>query len=76
MDYNCTADELAAVALYNVAPFLAEFPEIDDAVAEPNIVSFMLMTLAINKPMPKAVRCLEHEHGYIPDSKGLTKHVF
>ncbi|CAI8020636.1 Gamma-aminobutyric acid type B receptor subunit 1 [Geodia barretti] len=37
VDYNCTADELAAVALYNVAPFLAEFPEIDDAVAEPNI---------------------------------------
>jgi gamma-aminobutyric acid type B receptor len=36
-DYNCTADELAAVALYNVAPVLAEFPENDDAVAELNI---------------------------------------
>jgi gamma-aminobutyric acid type B receptor len=36
-DYNCTADELAAVALYNVAPVLAEFPANDDAVAEPNI---------------------------------------
>ncbi|CAI8057392.1 hypothetical protein GBAR_LOCUS31275 [Geodia barretti] len=54
VDYNCTANELAAVALYNVAPVLAEFPEIYDAVAEPNIVSFVLMTSAINKPMPES----------------------
>ena len=39
-DYNCTAEELAAVALYNVASVLSEFPDTDDELAEPNIVSF------------------------------------
>ena len=38
-DYNCTAEELAAVALYNVASVLSEFPKNDDELAEPNIVS-------------------------------------
>ena len=37
--YNCTAEDLEKVALYNVAAALAEFPDDLDAVAEPNIVS-------------------------------------
>ena len=38
-DYNCTSEDLAAVALYGVAAVLAEFPDEPDAIAEPNIVS-------------------------------------
>ena len=38
-NYNCTAEDLEKVALYNVAAILAEFPDDPDAVAEPNIVS-------------------------------------
>ena len=37
--YNCTAEDLEKVALYNIAAVLAEFPDDLDAVAEPNIVS-------------------------------------
>ena len=38
-NYNCTAENLEKVALYNIAPSLKEFPDDPDAVAEPNIVS-------------------------------------
>ena len=41
-NYNCTAEDLEKVALYNIAVVLAEFPEDPDAVAEPNIVSVSL----------------------------------
>ena len=37
-EYNCTAEELAAVALYSVGSFLSEFREDLDAIAEPNLV--------------------------------------
>ena len=37
--YNCTAEDLEKVALYNIAPSLKEFPDDLNAVAEPNIVS-------------------------------------
>ena len=38
-DYNCTAEDLARVALYNVGVVLAEFPEDPNAIDETNIVS-------------------------------------
>jgi hypothetical protein len=41
-DYNCTAEDLASVALYSLASALPEFPNEDsDTVAEPNIVSLL-----------------------------------
>ena len=38
-NYNCTAEDLEKVALYNIAAKLLELPDDPDAVAEPNIVS-------------------------------------
>ena len=37
--YNCTAEEIASVLPYVLAPLIPEFPTGVDTIAEPNIVS-------------------------------------
>ena len=47
--YKCTAEHLAAVALYSLAPVFSEFPDEDsDIEAEPNIVSVNLFCIVHN----------------------------
>lgn len=47
--YNCTAEHLAAVALYSLASVFSEFPDEDsDIEAESNIVSINIFCIVHN----------------------------